>query len=233
MPKQILIVDDERPIREMMAFSLRRSGFEVAEAQAADAALASIASIARRRPDIILLDWNLPKTSGLEFTRHVRSSVLARRIGIIMVTARLEEADRIEALDCGVDDYQTKPFSQRELLARIHAVLRRYDDAQEPLASRHAQRIQLDARRCCAIVDTQVIELRPKDFRLLEFLLSHPERVHSRLRLLDEVWGGTDTAKRRTVDVQIRRPRTELETVQCARFIQTMRGSGYRFSTLL
>lgn len=227
MQKQILIVEDERPIREMIAFGLRRGGFEVREA--ADVREAR-ASIANDRPDLVLIDWMLPDLSGLELTRTLKRDKDTRDVPIIMLTARSEEQDKVMGLDSGADDYVTKPFSPRELLARINAVLRRSagGDAADVV---EAEGLVLDAAGHRVTADGEVVQLGPTEYRLLAFFMAHAERVYSRAQLLDRVWGGNVYVEERTVDVHIRRLRKALEAFKYDRFIQTVRGSGYRFST--
>jgi two-component system phosphate regulon response regulator PhoB len=224
--KHILVVEDEEPIRRMMRFSLERVDFRVSDA--ADAAVARVA-IAEARPDLVLLDWMLPGTSGLEFARELRASEATHDIPIIMVTARVEEEDRVRGLDLGCDDYVTKPFSPSELVARIRAVLRR------SLPGGAEQRIEIDGLVIDGAgqrvsVDDQPIALGLTEYRLLAFLAGHPERVYSRERLLDRVWGRNVYVEERTVDVHIRRLRKALAPHGYDRLIQTVRGSGYRFS---
>ncbi|HLS80205.1 MAG TPA: phosphate regulon transcriptional regulator PhoB [Steroidobacter sp.] len=225
--KQILIVEDERPIREMIAFGLRRAGFEVREAE--DAAAARIA-IADRRPDLALVDWMLPDTSGLELTRALKRHKATQDVPVIMLTARAEEQDKVAGLDGGADDYVTKPFSQRELLARIKAVLRRTSGVRDSELI-DAEGLVLDAAAHRVTVGGRTVSLGPTEYRLLSFFMTHAERVYSRAQLLDRVWGGNVYVEERTVDVHIRRLRKALEAFNYDRFIQTVRGSGYRFST--
>jgi len=224
--KRILIVDDEPAIREMVAFALRKGEFEpvhagdMREAQAA---------IAERVPDLILLDWMLPGMSGLELARRWRKDELTREIPIIMLTARGEENDRVSGLEAGVDDYVVKPFSARELLARIRAVMRRSrGDEEDGSVSVGGLRIDGAAHRVHA-GDTP-IHIGPTEYRLLHFFMTHPERVYSRSQLLDHVWGGNVYVEERTVDVHIRRLRKSLEPHQLDGMVQTVRGAGYRFS---
>lgn len=226
-PRQILIVEDERAIREMIAFGLRRNGFEVREAADVSAARASIAD---RRPDLILIDWMLPDMSGLELTRALKRDKETHEVPVIMLTARAEEQDKVMGLDCGSDDYLTKPFSPRELLARINAVLRRSGNGggEERVA---AEGLVLDAASHRVTVGDRTVQLGPTEYRLLSFFMTHAERVYSRTQLLDRVWGGNVYVEERTVDVHIRRLRKALEAFSYDRFIQTVRGSGYRFST--
>jgi two-component system phosphate regulon response regulator PhoB len=230
MQKSILIVDDEPAIREMVAFALRKDDY--APVQAGDAREAQ-AAIADRVPDLILLDWMLPGTSGLELARRWRRDALTREVPIIMLTARGEENDRVGGLEAGVDDYVVKPFSARELLARIRAVMRRSreDDAEGNIA---VGRLRIDgvAHRVFASVDDGdvPIAIGPTEYRLLHFFMTHPERVYSRAQLLDHVWGGSVYVEERTVDVHIRRLRRTLEPSGLDAMVQTVRGTGYRFS---
>jgi len=225
--RHILIVEDERPIREMIAFGLRRSGFEVSEAADVSAARASIAD---RRPDLVLVDWMLPEMSGLELTRALKRDKETQELPIIMLTARAQEQDKVLGLDSGADDYVTKPFAARELLARINAVLRRstVGNGEERV---EADGLVLDAASQRVTVGDQTVSLGPTEYRLLSFFMTHADRVYSRTQLLDRVWGGNVYVEERTVDVHIRRLRKALEAFQYDRFIQTVRGSGYRFST--
>jgi two-component system phosphate regulon response regulator PhoB len=230
MQKSILIVDDEPAIREMVAFALRKDDY--APVQAGDAREAQ-AAIADRVPDLILLDWMLPGTSGLELARRWRRDALTREVPIIMLTARGEENDRVGGLEAGVDDYVVKPFSARELLARIRAVMRRSreDDAEGNVA---VGRLRIDgiAHRVFANVDGSdvPVAIGPTEYRLLHFFMTHPERVYSRAQLLDHVWGGSVYVEERTVDVHIRRLRRTLEPSGLDAMVQTVRGTGYRFS---
>lgn len=225
--KQILIVEDERPIREMIAFGLRRGGFEVREAPDVSSARASIAD---HQPDLVLVDWMLPDMSGLELTRALKRDQLTQDLPVIMLTARADEHDKVVGLDGGADDYVTKPFSPRELLARINAVLRRagHGATDEVI---EAQGLVLDGAGQRVTVGERNVPLGPTEYRLLAFFMTHPERVYSRAQLLDRVWGGNVYVEERTVDVHIRRLRKALEPFGHERFIQTVRGSGYRFST--
>lgn len=226
MQGKILIVEDEAPIRQMVAFALTRA--ELTCTQAADAKQAQ-AAIAQSLPDLILLDWMLPGISGIDYARRLRRDELTREIPIIMLTARGEEDDRIQGLDSGADDYLVKPFSTRELIARIHAVLRR---ATPYVASQTLTfgALTIDRAGHRVQADSQPLKLSPTEFRLLCFLASHPDRVYSRTQLLDRVWGGNVYVDERTVDVHIRRIRKTLEPHQLETLIQTVRGSGYKFS---
>jgi two-component system phosphate regulon response regulator PhoB len=227
MRKRILIVEDEDSIREMVAFALRRADME--PLHAADARAAQHA-IAENIPDLILLDWMLPGTSGLELARRLRRDESTREIPIIMLTARGEEIDRVNGLEAGVDDYVVKPFSTRELLARIRAVLRRtLGDDGSGVVEIGGLRVDGPAHRVYA--NNEPVQIGPAEYRLLHFFATHPERVYSRAQLLDHVWGGSVYVEERTVDVHIRRLRQTLEPHGLDRMVQTVRGAGYRFST--
>lgn len=229
LQRDILIVDDEQAIREMVAFALSRAGMECREAVDANAAQAEIV---RSLPDLILLDWMLPGISGVDYARRLRKDELTREIPIIMLTARGAEDDRVRGLDSGADDYLSKPFSTRELIARINAVLRRASPVgADEVVQVEGLKLDLAAHRAFA-ADTP-IRLGPIEFRLLAFLMTHPERVYSRSQLLDRVWGGDVYVDERTVDVHIRRVRRALEPFAWDRHIQTVRGAGYRFSTTI
>jgi two-component system phosphate regulon response regulator PhoB len=224
--KQILVVEDERPIREMIAFGLRRAGFEVREA--ADAR-SGRAEVANKLPDLLLVDWMLPDTSGLEFTRALKRDRETREVPVIMLTARAEEGDKVAGLEGGADDYITKPFSPRELLARINAVLRRTTPA-EGTERIDIEGLVLDQSSQRVSSGERTVALGPTEYRMLAFFMTHPERVYTREQLLDRVWGGNVYVEERTIDVHIRRLRKALEEFGYDRLIQTVRGSGYRFS---
>lgn len=225
--KRILIVEDEKPIRDMIAFSLRRNGFEISEAADANSARANLIN---NRPDLLLVDWMLPDTSGLELTRQLKRDQHTQELPIIMLTARADEQDKVAGLEGGADDYITKPFSPRELLARINAVLRRsVPGGTQEIIDQGG--LLLDTASERVLVGDQTVMLGPTEFRLLSFFMTHAERVYSRTQLLDRVWGGDVYVEERTVDVHIRRLRKALEAFRYDRFIQTVRGSGYRFST--
>ncbi|MFA5683585.1 MAG: phosphate regulon transcriptional regulator PhoB [Lysobacteraceae bacterium] len=227
MNKRILIVDDEPAIRDMIAFALRKAEYE--PALAVDVREAQ-ARIAERVPDLILLDWMLPGISGIEYARRLRRETLTREVPIIMLTARGEENDRVSGLDAGVDDYVVKPFSSRELLARIKAVMRRSrGDEEDGSVALGGLRIDGAAHRVFA--GEAPINIGPTEYRLLHFFMTHPERVYSRSQLLDHVWGGTVYVEERTIDVHIRRLRKTLEPFGLDTLVQTVRGAGYRFST--
>ena len=224
--KQILVVEDERPIREMIAFGLRRAGFEVREA--ADAR-SGRAEVANKLPDLLLVDWMLPDTSGLEFTRALKRDRETRELPVIMLTARAEEGDKVAGLEGGADDYITKPFSPRELLARINAVLRRTTPV-EGTERIDVEGLVLDQSSQRVSSGEKTVALGPTEYRMLAFFMTHPERVYTREQLLDRVWGGNVYVEERTIDVHIRRLRKALEEFGYDRLIQTVRGSGYRFS---
>ncbi len=225
--KRLLLVEDEEAIREMLSFSLKRSGFEVETAE--DVAVAR-RRLADRLPDLIILDWMLPDVSGVEFARALKKDEATRELPIIMLTARVEEDDKVRGLDAGADDYMTKPFSPRELVARITAVLRRAaPGGATELVDVEGLVLDLASHRVTA--NDKTVQLGPTEFRLLSFFMTHPERVYSRGQLLDRVWGGNVYVEERTVDVHIRRLRKALSDHGYDRFIQTVRGAGYRFST--
>ena len=226
MSKRILIVDDEPAIREMVAFALRRGELEPVHAEDARSAQAAIAE---RVPDLILLDWMLPGTSGLELARRWRRDALTREVPIIMLTARGEEDDRVGGLEAGVDDYVVKPFSARELLARIRAVLRRHrgEDADGTIS---VGPLRLDGAAHRLYCGSEPLAIGPTEYRLLHFFMTHPDRVYSRSQLLDQVWGGSVYVEERTIDVHIRRLRKTLEPHGAHEMVQTVRGAGYRFS---
>jgi two-component system phosphate regulon response regulator PhoB len=226
MSATILVVEDEPTIQSLIEVNLRRAGHVVQ--------LASDAESARRMvqealPDLVLLDWMLPGMSGVDFARQLRGDARTRNLPIIMLTARAEERDKVEGLEVGADDYVTKPFSPRELMARIKAVLRRH----APQATDDAVEIgglRLDPATHRVTAGGMEIGLGPTEFRLLHYLMTHPERVHGRSQLLDQVWGDHVFVEERTVDVHIRRLRAALEPSGHDGLVQTVRGSGYRIS---
>jgi len=225
--KRILIVDDEPAIREMVAFALRKGDYD--PIHAGDAGEAQTA-IADRVPDLILLDWMLPGTSGLDLARRWRKEALTREVPIIMLTARGEENDRVGGLEAGVADYVVKPFSARALLARIRAVMRRARDDDED-GSVAVGSIRIDGAAHRVFAGDQPVPIGPTEYRLLHFFMTHPERVYTRAQLLDHVWGGSVYVEERTIDVHIRRLRKTLEPFAAENMVQTVRGAGYRFST--
>ncbi len=224
--KLILVVDDEAPIREMLRFALSRADFRIAEAGSAQEARLRIADA---RPDLILMDWMMPGISGVELTRELKMQTTTRDIPVIMVTARSEEEDKIRGLNIGSDDYVSKPFSYPELIARIQAVLRRAMPGGED--ERVAfNGLEVDAASQRVTARGEPVRLGPTEYRLLHFFVSHPERVYTREQVLDRVWGQNVYVEERTVDVHIRRLRKALEPFGYHEMIQTVRGSGYRFS---
>ena len=227
MPATILLVEDEPAIQELLAANLTRAGHHVLRAGDAETGQRIVRDAL---PDLILLDWMLPGMSGVEFAKRLRSEERTRSIPLIMLTARGEEQDKVAGLEAGADDYVTKPFSPRELVARIKAVLRR----RAPETTEDAVEIgglRLDPATHRLTADGKPVNLGPTEFRLLHFLMTHPERVHSRAQLLDQVWGDHVFVEERTVDVHIRRLRSALEPSNHDGLVQTVRGSGYRFST--
>jgi len=224
--KRILVVEDERAIREMVVFTLKRAGFTVTEAEDASAARRALVD---HSPDLVLLDWMLPDLSGLELARALRRDEGTRELPIIMLTARAAEDDKVMGLESGADDYLTKPFSARELVARIQALLRRAAGADGEALAIGDLRLDPASHRVSA--DGAEVVLGPTEYRLLKFFMSQPERVFSRAQVLDRVWGGNVYIEERTVDVHIRRLRKALAPHRCDSYIQTVRGSGYRFSS--
>jgi len=224
--RRILVVEDEAPIREMIAFHLSRAGFEVDEA--ADCRQAR-ELLADHRPDLAIIDWMLPDMSGLELTRSLKRDSTFEDLAVIMLTARAEEQDKVSGLEGGADDYITKPFSSRELIARINAVLRRSGVAGDDIVS--VGELELDVAGHRVSVGGAEVQLGPTEYRLLKFLMTHPERVYSRGQLLDRVWGANVYVEERTVDVHIRRLRKALSARNAEHYIQTVRGAGYRFSS--
>jgi len=226
MAANILVVEDEPAIQELIAANLQHAGHHVIRAADAEGALGIVKNAL---PDLLLIDWMLPGMSGVSLARQLRQEERTRGIPIILLTARSEEADKIAGLEAGADDYVTKPFSPRELLARIKAVLRRRapqmtDDPVEIAGLR----LEPETRRVFG--GGRPLSLGPTEFRLLHFLMTHAERVHSRAQLLDQVWGDHVFVEERTVDVHIRRLRKALEPTGHDRLIETLRGSGYRIS---
>jgi two-component system phosphate regulon response regulator PhoB len=228
MPATILVVEDEPAIQELIAASLQHAGHRVLRAESAEEAAQLVSETL---PDVVLLDWMLPGTSGIQYARRLRSAERTRDLPIIMLTARSEEHDKVAGLDAGADDYLSKPFSPRELLARIKAVLRRRAP-QMTEDSVDVDGLRLDPLTHRVSGNGQMLDLGPTEFRLLHFFMTHAERVHSRALLLDQVWGDHIFVEERTVDVHIRRLRAALEASGHDRLIQTVRGSGYRFSAL-
>ena len=226
MNRQILVVEDEAPIREMITFVLEQNGFNAIEAETIEQAQAKIKE---PYPDLILLDWMLPGGTGVKLAKSLKQNEYTRTIPIIMLTARADEDDKVKGFDAGIDDYVTKPFSPKELIARIKAVIRRVaPTALEEAIEFHG--IKLDPFAHRVSIHDKSLDLGPTEFRLLHFFLTHTERVYSREQLLDNVWGTNVYVEDRTVDVHIRRLRKAISGAGHEDFIQTVRGSGYRFS---
>ncbi|MGH8615405.1 MAG: phosphate regulon transcriptional regulator PhoB [Gammaproteobacteria bacterium] len=226
MLETILVVDDEPAIRQMLGFALTNEGYKCQEAGNTDEAQAILM---RQLPELILLDWMLPGISGVDFARRLKRNPNTREVPIIMLTAKGEEADKIRGLQVGADDYVTKPFSTKELIARIRAVLRRATPRQvEGAVEIEGLRVDTETHRVTATGSP--LDLSPTEFRLLHFFVTHPERVYTRPQLLDRVWGDNVYIGERTVDVHIRRLRKILATHGYDKLIQTVRSMGYRFS---
>ena len=227
MPATILLVEDEPAIQELIAANLMRAGHHVVRAGDAETAQRIVRDAL---PDLILLDWMLPGMSGVEFAKRLRGEERTRSIPLIMLTARGEETDKVLGLESGADDYITKPFSPRELVARIKAVLRRRaPETTEDAVDLGGLRLDPATHRLAA--GGNPITLGPTEFRLLRFLMTYPERVHGRPQLLDRVWGDHVFIEERTVDVHIKRLRAALQPVGCADMIETVRGAGYRLTS--
>lgn len=228
--EQILIVEDEPAIREMVVMTLEMAGFD--SLQAADVSEAH-QQVVDHRPALILLDWMLPgDKSGIDFCRMLKNDELLAEIPVIMLTAKSEEDSKVHGLDAGADDYMTKPFSTRELISRIKAVLRR-SSVLSADKSIEVGKLSLDPKSQRVTAAGKTIEIGPTEYRLLAFFMSHPERAYTRTQLLDQVWGGNVYIEDRTIDVHIRRLRKLLKPHDCDTLIQTVRGTGYRFSSLV
>ena len=226
MPATVMVVEDEPAIQELIAFNLKQAGYFVMEAPSAEHASRMIKETL---PDLILLDWMLPGISGIEFARKIKGDSYTKAIPVIMLTARGEEQDKVKGLETGADDYVTKPFSPRELNARIKAVLRRRAPQMTDELVEVAG-LSLDPLTHRVTGHSSPVNLGPTEFRLLHFFMTHPERVHSRSQLLDNVWGNQAYIEERTVDVHIRRLRRALEPTRHDALVQTIRGAGYRLS---
>jgi two-component system phosphate regulon response regulator PhoB len=225
MSATILIVEDEPQVQELVAVNLEHAGHRVRRAASAGEA---VSSIREELPDVLILDWMLPDESGLSLTRRLREDERTRGLPILMLTARAMEQDKISGLEAGADDYLTKPFSPKELAARIKAVLRRRaPQLADDVVEIDGLRLDPAARRVTA--GGKSVELAPTEFRLLHFFMTHPERIYSRAQVLDSVWGDHVFIEERTVDVHIRRLRKALEPSGHDRFVDTVRGSGYGF----
>jgi two-component system phosphate regulon response regulator PhoB len=227
MAKRILLVEDEAPIRDMLKFVLEQSGYETIEAEDYNVALERVVE---PYPDLILLDWMLPGGSGVQLAKKLKQHEYTRDIPIIMLTARGEEEDKVRGLEAGADDYVTKPFSPKELIARVKAVIRRVT----PTSSEdviESQGLRLDPVSHRVSANENPLDMGPTEFKLLHFFMTHAERVYSREQLLDNVWGTNVYVEDRTVDVHIRRLRKAISEFGHDNMIQTVRGAGYRFST--
>jgi two-component system phosphate regulon response regulator PhoB len=223
---KVLVVEDESAIRDMLAFTLQTAGMEVLEAPNAEQGWQLAQA---HQPSIILLDWMLPGVPGVSLLARLKTNDKLRHVPVIMLTARAEESDQVQGFETGADDYVTKPFSPRALLARIQALLRRLDEGQSS-DNLQAGRMLLDSQGHRVSIDGVEVKLGPKEYRLLAFFMAHHNRVFTRHQLLDEVWGDRVVVEDRTIDVHIRRLRRALEDHHCDSYIQTVRGSGYRFS---
>ena len=221
----VLLVEDETDIREMLTFSLERAGFAVMAAETAEQALELLDA---KLPNLVIIDWMLPGISGIELARRLRGDSLTKELPLLMLTARSEEGDKLKSFDAGIDDYMTKPFSPRELIARIKALLRRSGEPEDGVISRG--RLTLDTRGHQVSVDEDRVPIGPTEFRLLEVLMRHPERAFDRSQLLDRVWGRNVYIEERTVDVHVLRLRKALTPFGMDKAVQTVRGVGYRLS---
>lgn len=233
MTHRILVVEDEPSIAELIAINLTHAGYEVEKAMQTDVALGLMKE---RLPSLIILDWMLPGKSGVQFAKELRANERTRGLPILMLTAKSEEADKVSGLDAGADDYVTKPFSPKELVARVRALLRRQTRIEDtgPLTV-GPLRLDPSSHRVLAVwpdSDPKPVSLGPTEYRLLQYFMANPERVHSRTSLLDNVWGNEVYIEERTVDVHIKRLRAALSPVDCDRFIETVRGSGYRITKI-
>ncbi|WP_026958791.1 phosphate regulon transcriptional regulator PhoB [Aliagarivorans taiwanensis] len=227
MPRKILVVEDEAPIREMLCFVLEQNGYEPVEASDFEDA---IAQLKEPYPELVLVDWMLPGGSGINIIKHMRRHDLTRQIPVIMLTAKGEEEDKVQGLEASADDYMTKPFSPKELMARVKAVIRRVSPTslEETI---EVQALRLDPVSHRVTIENEPLDMGPTEFKLLHFFMTHPERVYSREQLLNNVWGTNVYVEDRTVDVHIRRLRKAIGYQGYDKLIQTVRGSGYRFST--
>jgi two-component system, OmpR family, phosphate regulon response regulator PhoB len=230
MASSILIVEDEPSIAELISVNLSHAGFLPVRAFQTEQALQLMKEVL---PDLVILDWMLPGKSGIQFAKELRSNERTKDIPIILLTARSEEMDKIAGLEAGADDYVTKPFSPKELVARVRAVLRRRSpQLADEVVQINQLRLDPVSHRVTSVngANELSLDLGPTEFRLLHFLMTHPERVHSRGQLLDKVWGDHVFVEERTVDVHIKRLRAALAPADCQNFIETVRGSGYRLT---
>lgn len=224
----VLVVEDEDAIRDMLVMVLEQAGFNATGISDAEQANKSLSD---HQPDLIVLDWMLPGMSGVEWARRLKKDQFCREIPIILLTARGEEEDKVRGLEIGADDYMTKPFSPKELVARIRAVLRRAGKIQD-LAQITLGDIILDTEQHRLTLGDKQLEVSPTEFRLMQFFMTHPDKVYSRTQLLDQVWGRSVYIEERTVDVHIRRLRKILAEYGREDLVQTVRGFGYRFSLI-
>jgi two-component system phosphate regulon response regulator PhoB len=232
MSQHILVVEDEPSIAELISINLTHAGYTVSRALQADEALLLLRNA---KPDLVILDWMMPGKSGVQFARELRSNPLTQTIPILMLTAKGEESDKVLGLDAGADDYVTKPFSPKELVARVKALLRRHvlEVVEEKLLILGPMQLDPVAHRLSIRISDntgKTLALGPTEFRLMQFLMANPERVHSRTHLLDNVWGNEVYIEERTVDVHIKRLRAALAPFACDHFVETVRGSGYRIT---
>jgi two-component system, OmpR family, phosphate regulon response regulator PhoB len=222
----VLLVEDEDAIREMLVVILQQVGLQVVAVASAEEGQVALGD---NLPDLILLDWMLPGISGVEWARRLKKDETCKDLPIILLTARGEEEDKVNGLDCGADDYITKPFSPKELIARIKAVLRRSGKGNEA-AMIVAGDLTLDTEQHRLSIADKMLDVSPTEFRLMQFFMTHPDKVYSRTQLLDQVWGRSVYIEERTVDVHIRRLRKILTEHERENLVQTVRGFGYRFS---
>ena len=225
MNNSVLIVEDEQEIREMLGFALSRNGFEVGEAASAEEALQQLEG---PLPSLLIIDWMLPRMSGIDLARRLRNDEHTAGLPMIMLTARGEENDKLKSFDCGIDDYITKPFSPKELVARMRALLRRAGTPDDGIL--RAGDMQLDLNSHKLLLRGSAVKIGPTDFRLLELFMRNPDRAFGRSQLLDRVWGRSIYVEERTVDVHVLRLRNTLKPYGLHKLIQTVRGVGYRFS---
>jgi len=227
MKRRILVIEDETAVQQMIRYALENADFEVVSAHDGNEAKRAMRE---ELPDLMLVDWMLPGVSGIELVRGFRRHAATRTIPIIMLTARVGEDDKIDGLESGADDYVTKPFSTRELISRVHSLLRRAEDFSDHDATVHAGSISLDPASHEVMIGGQPVHVGPTEYRLLQFLMRHPNRVYSRGQLLDYVWGEDVYIEERTVDVHVLRLRKLLKQYDVHTMLQTVRGTGYKFS---
>ena len=225
MSQTVLLVEDELEVREMLTFALTRAGFEVDEAGTAEQALEKLEGVL---PALVLIDWMLPGMTGLDLARRLRSDEHTATLPLIMLTARSEEVDKIRSFDLGIDDYVTKPFSPKELVARMRALLRRSGQPADGIIDMGRMCLDLNAHQL--LIDSKPVNMGPTEFRLIELFMTHPGRAFDRTQLLDRVWGRSVYVEERTVDVHVQRLRKALSAFAVDKYVQTVRGAGYRFS---